>query len=180
MSILNVTKPMIKIIKAETNHAALIAEIGEKTFWESHGISASKADINAFVSKTYTKEVLVKELENKNNTYHLIYYNSKLAGFSKIVVNTPNNNIKHKNVTKLDRFYLLKAFYGQKLGLKLFDFNVAFSKNNQQIGIWLAVWVENQRAINFYKKAGFKIVDEYDFQITPTHSNPNHIMYLKY
>ena len=171
---------MIKIIKAEVEHAALIAEIGEKTFWESHGISASKVDINAFVSKTYTKEALVKELENKNNTYHLIYYNSKLAGFSKIVLNAPNNNIKPKNVTKLDRFYLLKAFYGQKLGLKLFDFNVALSKKNKQEGIWLAVWVENQRAINFYQKAGFKIVGEYNFQISPTHSNPNHIMYLSF
>lgn len=171
---------MIKIIKAEVELAALIAEIGEKTFWESHGISASKVDINAFVSKTYTKEALVKELENKNNTYHLIYYNSKLAGFSKIVLNAPNNNIKPKNVTKLDRFYLLKAFYGQKLGLKLFDFNVALSKKNKQEGIWLAVWVENQRAINFYQKAGFKIVGEYNFQISPTHSNPNHIMYLSF
>ena len=171
---------MIKIIKAEVEHAALIAEIGEKTFWESHGISASKVDINAFVSKTYTKEALVKELENKNNTYHLIYYNSKLAGFSKIVLNAPNNNIKPKNVTKLDRFYLLKAFYGQKLGLKLFDFNVALSKKNKQEGIWLAVWVENQRAISFYQKAGFKIVGEYNFQISPTHSNPNHIMYLSF
>ncbi len=180
MSILNVAKPMVKIVKAEIEHAALIAEIGEKTFWESHGISASKADINAFVSKKYTKEVLVKELENKKNIYHLIYYNSKPAGFSKIVLNAPNNNIKSKNVTKLDRFYLLKAFYGQKLGLKLFDFNVELSKNNQQVGIWLAVWIENQRAINFYQKAGFKIVGEYDFQISPTHSNPNHIMYLKY
>ena len=73
---------MIKIIKAEINHAALIAEIGEKTFWESHGISASKSDINAFVSKTYTKEIIVQQLENPNNLYYLIYYNTKIAGFS--------------------------------------------------------------------------------------------------
>lgn len=171
---------MIKIIKAEIKHAALIAEIGEKTFWESHGISASKTDIKAFVSITYTKETIVKQLENPNYLYYLLYYNTKIAGFSKIELNTPNNNILSKNVTKLDRFYLLKAFYGQKLGLKLFDFNVELSKNNQQEGIWLALWVENKRAIKFYQEAGFKIVGKYDFQISPTHSNPNHIMYLKY
>ena len=171
---------MIKIIKAEIKHAALIAEIGEKTFWESHGISASKSDITAFVSKTYTKETIVKQIENLNNLYYLMYYNNKIVGFSKIELNISNSNISSKIVTKLDRFYLLKAFYGQKLGLKLFDFNVALSKKNQQEGIWLAVWVENQRAINFYQKAGFKIVGKYDFQISETHSNPNHIMYLKY
>lgn len=171
---------MIKIIKAQVQHAALIAKIGKKTFWESHGISASKADITDFVSKKYTKQKLVKELENQNNSYYLIYYNTKLAGFSKIELNTSNTNIEPKNVTKLDRFYILKEFYGQKIGLKLFDFNVEFSNNNQQKGIWLAVWVENKRAIKFYQKVGFKIVGKYDFQISSTHSNPNHIMYLKY
>ena len=57
---------------------------------------------------------------------------------------------------------------------------MALSKKKQQKGIWLAVWVENKRAIKFYQKAGFKIVGKYDFQISKTHSNPNHIMYLKY
>lgn len=171
---------MIKIIKAEIKHATLIAEIGEKTFWESHGISASKVNINAFVSKTYTKETIVKQLENPNYLYYLIYYNNKISGFSKIELNASNSNISTKNITKLDRFYLLKTFYGQKLGLELFDFNVALSKKNQQEGIWLAVWVENKRAIKFYQKAGFKIVGKYDFQISNTHSNPNHIMYLSF
>ena len=169
---------MIKIIKAEIKHAELIADIGKKTFWESHGVSASEADINTFVSEKYTIEALEVELKNTNNNYYLIYYNNELAGFSKIQLNTINNNIKAKNITKLDRFYLLKDFYGKKLGLKLFEFNIEFSKKNQQKGIWLAVWVENKRAIKFYEKAGFKIVGKSYFQISNTHSNPNHIMYL--
>ena len=169
---------MIKIIKATKEHAELITEIGGKSFWESHGVSASKAAINTFISKTYTKEKIEKELENSNKIYHLIYYNNKIAGFSKIELNTPNSNIKSKNITKLDRFYLLKEFYGKNLGAKLFDFNIQLCKKQQQEGIWLAVWIENQRALKFYKKNRFKIVGKYDFQISSTHSNPNHIMYL--
>ena len=94
---------MIKIIKAEINHAALIAEIGEKTFWESHGLSASKSDINAFVSKTYTKEIVLEQLENANNLYFLIYFNTKIVGFSKIELNTPNSKISSKNVSSFFR-----------------------------------------------------------------------------
>ncbi len=171
---------MIQIIKAEIEHAKLLAELGENTFWESHGESASKADINAFVSEKYTKVALVRQLENSKNNYHLIYYNNKLAGFTNLELNCSNTNIEAKNVSKLDRFYLLKEFYGQKLGLKLFQFNLEISKKNKQKGMWLAVWVENKRAINFYQKAGFKIVGKYDFQISKTHSNPNHIMYVAF
>ena len=171
---------MIKIIKGGIEHCEIIAEIGKKTFLESHGESASKNDVDSFVSKTYPIELLSKELVHPNIKYHLIYYKNKVAGYSKIEINTSNTTIEHKNVTKLDRFYLLKEFYGQYLGATLFNFNVELSKKHQQKGIWLAVWVENLRAIKFYTKIGFKIVGKYDFQISNTHSNPNHIMYLQF
>lgn len=171
---------MIKIIKGKNEHCDLIAEIGKKSFIESHGESASKKDVDDFVLKTYNKEVLLKELKDPNVDYHIIYYNNKVAGYSKIEMNTPNTNITQIKITKLDRFYLLKEYYGLKLGVKLIDFIVEISKKHQQKGIWLAVWIENKRAINFYTKAGFKIVGKYDFQISKTHSNPNHIMFLKY
>ena len=53
---------MIKIIKGGIEHCELIAEIGKKTFIESHGKSASKKDVDSFISKTYTIELLSKEL----------------------------------------------------------------------------------------------------------------------
>jgi ribosomal protein S18 acetylase RimI-like enzyme len=85
-----------------------------------------------------------------------------------------------KNVTKLERLYVLKEFHHLKLGLELFNFNVELSKKNNQAGMWLFVWTENLKAINFYKKAGFNIVGKYNFKISETHSNPNHQMLLLY
>lgn len=171
---------MIQIIKATIEHSELIAEIGKQSFLESHGNSASMEDVNHFIIKTYNEKAICKEFENPKVQYHIIYFKDKVAGFSKIELNTSNKDITDLIVTKLDRLYLLNEYYGQKLGSKLFDFNIQLSKKYNQKGIWLAVWVENQRAINFYTKKGFKIVGEYNFKISGTHSNPNNIMYLKY
>ena len=132
---------MIKIIKATIDHAELIAEIGKLSFWESHGISASKTDISTFISKTYTKDKLLGELENLNNIYHLIYYNNKVAGFSKVIFNSPNENIDGINITKMERLYLLKEYYGLGLGLELFNFNVTLSKKNHQSNLQNALLV---------------------------------------
>lgn len=171
---------MIKIVKAGIEHSELIAEIGKISFFESHGNSASAENINSFISKTYNKDAIFKEFEDAKTQYHILYVNDKVAGFSKIELSTSNNDINELDVTKLDRIYLLKEFYGQGLGSNLFDFNIQLSKKQNQKGIWLAVWVENQRAIKFYTKIGFKIVGKYDFKISETRSNPNHIMFLKY
>lgn len=171
---------MTKIVKVEIEYCELLAEIGNQSFLEAHGKSAAKGDIDAFLTQNYSRKAFVKELANPDNLYQVIFSKDQAVGFSNIVLNMPNTHIDQQHVTKLDRLYLLKEFYGKNLGYKLLNFNIELSKNNNQKGMWLAVWVENHRAINFYTKNGFTIVGSYDFQISRTHSNPNHIMFLEF
>ncbi|MEO6707056.1 MAG: hypothetical protein ABIN04_14540, partial [Ginsengibacter sp.] len=69
--------------------------------------------------------------------------------------------------------------YDLKLGYNLFEFNRNLARTNNQKGIWLFVWKENERAIRFYKKNGFEVIGNFDFKISETHSNPNYQMLLK-
>ncbi len=171
---------MIELVKAGVNDSELIAKLGKQTFIESHGHSASEADIDAFILKYYTTTAVAKEFDDSNVIYHLVKLNTKFVGFSKIEFNSPNENVSEQNITKLARLYLLKECYGKKLGATLFNFNIEVSKAKNEKGIWLHVWVENEKAIRFYKKNGFKVVGEHDYQLSETHSNPNHVMYLEY
>ncbi len=171
---------MIKIIKANANHAKTLSLIGRQTFLESHGMSASKADIDSYINLKFTKSAFEAELLDTNTIFHILIYNETPIGYSKIIYSISEKNIPFKNVTKLERIYVLKAFHNLKLGKELFEFNVSVSQKHNQSGMWLYVWIENHRAINFYKKAGFKIVGSYDFKISQTHSNPNHQMLLTY
>ena len=171
---------MISIQKATPADAKLIADIGIKTLLESHGNSAPAGDIAAYVSMTYDLKKVVEELEDQDNIFHIIYANGQAAGYSKILFNTPHPLVKSLAITKLERIYLLSEFYDMKLGSALFDHISRLSKEKNQTGIWLFTWTENQRALAFYKKKGFKIIGNSDFKISETHSNPNYVMYLKY
>ncbi|WP_405296126.1 GNAT family N-acetyltransferase [Algibacter sp. Ld11] len=171
---------MIKIEKATINDAKLIAKIGCQTFLESHGNSASEVDVKNFVDKTYHEKAIVEEFKNKNVQYYIISVGSEIAGFTKIELNVASQWVKESAITKLDRLYLLEEFHGITLGVKLLNFIIETSKQHNQKGIWLAVWVENNKAIGFYTKNGFKVVGDYLFKISDTHSNPNHIMYLSF
>lgn len=170
---------MTSIVKATENDSHLLSEIAKLTFIESHGTSAKTEDLNFYISQKYSENVFKEELLNNKNSYYLIYYNNIIAGFSNIILNSPYLNSDVRNIAKLERIYLKKEFYDLKLGLELFEFNVNLARKNDQKGIWLFVWKENQRAINFYKKNGFVITGSYDFKISDTHSNPNHQMFLK-
>ncbi|CAN5614632.1 hypothetical protein BH10BAC5_BH10BAC5_02160 [soil metagenome] len=171
---------MAVIKKAEKSENYLLSKLGKETFLESHGNSASHTDISLYVAQNYSSNAFKNELTDSNNLYHIIYHEEIPAGFSKINLNSSHPDIPFNNVTKFDRLYVLKEYYNMKLGLQLFEYNLSISKNNGQDGMWLFVWKENERAVNFYRKAGFEIIGSYDFKISEDHSNPNYQMLLKY
>jgi ribosomal protein S18 acetylase RimI-like enzyme len=171
---------MFRIQKGTIKDAEILSKISKKSFLVAHGHSAHKKDIDSYTAKNFSKDNFTKELVNKENLYFLIYSKDKIAGYSKIILNKTNANISAKNITLMSRLYLLKEFFGLNLGKELFNFNLNLSKENNQQGIWLAVWIENKRAINFYHKMGFQKVGSFDFEISKTHYNPNHILYLEF
>ncbi len=168
------------IIKATVRDGTLLEGIGKVSFLEAHGNSAPEEVVSEYVNKNYNESVLAAQLSNPENIYHLIYHRGIAAGYSKMIYDTEQIAIPSPNVTKLERLYLLKDFYGLGLGPELLNYNIELSKKMNQAGMWLFVWKENHRAINFYYKAGFKIIGSHDFKLSEAHSNPNHLMFLNY
>ena len=168
------------VIKATDKDYNSIVSIGKISVAESHKDSCSAEVMNEFLRRNYNSHAIKEELNDINNIYYLINYDNKPVGFSKIVLNAKHSNIVAENVTKLDRIYLLKQFYGLKLGLELLNFNIQLSRNNNQSGIWLYTWIGNDRAIDFYRKAGFTIIGSHNYYVTKTHYDVSHQMLLSF
>ncbi|HRG82893.1 MAG TPA: GNAT family N-acetyltransferase [Chitinophagaceae bacterium] len=168
------------ILAAGPDDVIIISDLGKQTFLESHGHSAPAADIAAYVSEKYDPEIIKAELSDPDNIYRIIYAGDQPAGFSKIILNSAGANIPLAPVAKLERIYLLNEFHGLGLGKALLQHNTAIATAARQKGIWLYVWVENKKAFQFYTQQGFRIVGQYDFRISPTHTNPNHQMLLSF
>ena len=160
--------------------AEMLATLAGQTFIESHGKSAPMQDIEAYITEKYSVEMLRAAIENHSNIYHLLYYQQKLAGYSNIIFNVGYNEEAISGYTKLDRLYLLEAFFHLHLGTYLFNYNLDLIKAAGQQGVWLYVWEGNKRAVNFYLKKGFVIIGKYDFPVSANHSNPNFKMLLEW
>ena len=171
---------MISVLKATESDYNSIVNIGKISVEESHRGSSSPEVMNEYLEKAYNNDAIREELNDINNIYYIINYNDKPAGFSKIILNAKHPNISTGNVTKLDRIYLLKEFYGLKLGLELLNFNIELAKSNNQSGMWLYTWIGNTRAVNFYLKAGFTIIGSHKFYVTKTHYDVSHQMLLNF
>jgi GNAT superfamily N-acetyltransferase len=171
---------MASIVRADIKDSGLLTNLGKTTFIESHGHSASKEVIDKYVGEKFNFDRLEEELIDTKYIYHIIYHEKCPAGYSKIVLDSAHPAITKRNVTKLERLYLLKEFFRLKMGLELLQFNIQLSKDAGQAGMWLYVWKENPRAEHFYLQHGFKIIGSFNFKLTESHSNPNHHMFLEY
>lgn len=169
---------MISVKRATAKDYRPIVAIGKVAVEEAHRDSTTAENLNAYLEKNYNDHAIKEELDDPNNIYHLIIYNGKPAGFSKIVLNAKEPGIMAENVTKLDRIYLLKEYFGLKLGFELLKFIIELAKENNQSGMYLYTWTGNKRAIDFYLKAGFTITGSHKFYVTETHYNLNHLMFL--
>lgn len=158
----------------------LLSALASKALWESHGHSAAYEDMNRYITTKLSEEALRTELLDERNIFYWLHHDGRPAGYSKIILDTPNECVAAQNVTKMERLYLLEEFHGQGLAKQLFDFNVEIAKEAKQAGIWLNSWKENHRAIAFYQKMGFEIVGDSLFKISDTHYNPNHVMWLDF
>ncbi|QTE22294.1 GNAT family N-acetyltransferase [Polaribacter cellanae] len=171
---------MISIRKATPKDITSLAIVGRKAFVIPHKQAIPNEVMTNYLKNSFNEKTLLEEITNPNYQYHLIFVDDNLAGFSKVIFNQKNENIQQTNVTKMERLYLLEEFYGLGLGNKLFQYNLNLAKTNHQKGIWLYVWIKNFRALEFYKKAGFKKIAMYDFPISKTETRPNDVLYLQF
>lgn len=171
---------MIAIRALTVKDAPLLAKIGGISLLESHGHSAPGEIMQAYVDRSFSEASCRQELEDPENVFFLISHNGVAAGYYKIIAKSPYEGSAEEEVTKLERLYLLKSFYGLSLGEKLMTHAIDQSKLSGDKGMWLNVWKGNERALRFYRKHGFEVIGESKFVLTSTHSNPNWVMALNY
>jgi ribosomal protein S18 acetylase RimI-like enzyme len=71
--------------------------------------------------------------------------------------------LKDNDALEIERIYVLKDFHGKKVGQLLFDKAITIAKAKHVAYVWLGVWEENKRALQFYTKNGFVEFDQHVF-----------------
>ncbi len=66
---------------------------------------------------------------------------------------------------QLERIYALQEFIGKKIGNALMLECIKTAQSESCEYLWLGVWQQNERAINFYKNRDFNIIGVKQFII---------------
>jgi diamine N-acetyltransferase len=139
--------------------------IGRQTFLETFADGNTEENMQKYLEEGFRVDKLTTELTNPNSEFYFALFDNKVIGYLKINFGQAQTEIKDQKALEIERIYVLKEFHGKKVGQILYDKAFDIAKQASAEYLWLGVWEENPRAINFYKKNGFVEFDKHIFML---------------
>jgi ribosomal protein S18 acetylase RimI-like enzyme len=154
---------MIEIKKAYLEDLISIKNIGKQSFIETFTDNNTPENIEKYLQESFNTDQLTTEINNPNSIFYLAFWDNEPIGFLKVNLGDAQTESLYKNTLEIQRIYVLQAFHGKKIGQLLLDEAIKIAQQIPVNYIWLGVWEENHRALQFYNKNGFVTFDKHVF-----------------
>jgi predicted GNAT superfamily acetyltransferase len=137
----------MKIRYGTTDDAKMLAELGAKTFYDTFAKDNTPENIEAYLKASFSPEIQFNELSEPDNIFLIV---------------------ESENIPKpleIRRIYATQEHLGKGVGKELMQATIREARARGCDCVWLGVWEKNQRAIDFYKKWGFREVGTHSFSV---------------
>lgn len=160
----------IAIRRADPSDAALLARLAAETFLETFAADNAPADLAAYVSTAFGKEIQRAELEDPERAVFLAESAEEAVGYLTLRARpvpdeagaTPESAA---NAMQIARLYVVQRAIGTGVGAALMRLALATGAERGRSTIWLTTWERNARALAFYQRFGFRDVGRVSFDL---------------
>ena len=129
-----------------------VAELADEIWHECFVDIISLEQIDYMVEKFQSLDAMCSQIENQKYSYAAIYDNGELCGY----IGTKPEEEKFF----LSKFYLRSDKRGTGMASEMMRFVFYEAKFYGKKSVYLTVNKQNERAIKFYKKMGYEIIDK--------------------
>jgi ribosomal protein S18 acetylase RimI-like enzyme len=147
------------------NDIVTLQQIGRQTFYETFADSNTEENMKSYLENGFSIEKLTVEINNPNSAFYFAKNNDAIIGYLKINFGQSQTELQDDKALEIERIYVLKEFHGKNVGQLLYEKAIQIAKDKMVDYVWLGVWEENPRAIQFYKKNGFIEFDKHIFKL---------------
>jgi len=158
---------MEKIIikKVTLNDLDRLQKSSRQTFSETFAAKNTEENMRKYLEEGFSTKKLTDELNNKESAFYFAELNGEVVGYIKLNSGQSQTELKDETALEIERIYVLKEFHGKNVGQLLYQKAVDIAREKDVDYVWLGVWEENERAINFYRKNGFVEFDKHIFKL---------------
>ena len=157
--------PGLTIRRGTLADAAMLSELGERTFSETFAADNTPEDLAAYIATSFNLAQQTAELEDPGSTFLIAEVDGRAAGYAKLHDGKPEKGVAGANPVELVRLYVSREWLGRGIGEQLMRACLDEARQYGHDLIWLGVWERNGRAQAFYRKWDFHTVGEHEFRL---------------
>jgi len=160
----------MKIVVANKNQLSIVANLAYAIWPIAYGEILSKEQLDYMLDKFYSVDSLNDQLVNKKHVFLLVEESNTFIGFASYELNSGNST-----KTKIHKIYVLPNTQGKGIGqvLILEIEKKAIESNNKFLFLNVN---RNNKALGFYLKNNFEIVNTEDIEIGNGYLMEDYIM----
>ena len=157
--------PDLKIRRGTVADAALLSELGARTFSETFAADNTPEDLAAYMAASFNVAQQTAELNDTASTFLIAEVDGRAAGYAKLHDGEPEKGVEGAKPVELVRLYVSREWLGRGVGEQLMRACLDEARQAGHKTIWLGVWERNPRAQAFYRKWNFRPVGEHMFRL---------------
>ncbi len=144
---------------------SLLRDISIQTFSETFSAANTAENMQNYLEQHFSLEQLNAELSNPNSLFYVANCEDQTAAYLKINVGDAQTELNGDHTLEIERIYVLKHYQGRKVGQLLLNHAIQIAQQKNKTQIWLGVWEQNHKAIQFYQHIGFVEFDKHVFKL---------------
>jgi len=157
----------IKLVKLTLADLTELKKVSQKTYSDAFSWGNSKENMRSYLNSAFDEEKLSSEISEKLSSFYFAKIEDETVGYFKVNFGMAQTDLKDDDAMELERIYVLEKFQGKRIGKKLLTHVIKTAKQKGVKYLWLGVWEKNEKAIEFYKRQGFKIFNSHSFKMGP-------------
>jgi GNAT superfamily N-acetyltransferase len=157
--------PSLTIRRGSVEDAALVSELGARTFAETFAAENTPEDMATYIETSFNVERVTAELQDPASVFLIAEVDGRAAGYAKLHDGEPAEGVAGAKPMELARLYVSREWLGRGIGGQLMRSCIDEARQAGHETIWLGVWERNPRAQAFYRKWNFRTVGEHIFQL---------------
>jgi len=151
---------------ASAADAALLAELGARTFVETFAADNTPEDMSAYLAASFGHDLQAAELADPDSFFLIAEIDGTAAGYSRMHgAAIPPSGVTGNKPIELVRLYVSQDRLGRGIGALLMQACLTEATQKGYDTVWLGVWEHNRRARAFYRKWNFQEVGTHVFQL---------------
>ena len=145
--------------------AKMLSELGAMTFYDTFAKDNTPENMTAHLKNSFSPEIQFTELTNPDHIFLIVEDESQAIGYAQLILNSQEEFITGTSPLEVRRIYAAQEYIGKGVGKSLLQAAIREAEQRGCDSVWLGVWEKNPRAIEFYKRWGFKEVGTHTFTV---------------